>query len=195
MDEILEKKREIRDEVAELLSAFSKKELKKINRDVEDRLFEFANFMESKIVLLYANRDCEVETQNIIKRCLAQKKLVALPLFDTEKMGFKLYKVDNPDTELVESSRGVLGPDTSVCKEVPTECIDIAVIPGIAFDEKGGRIGSGGKRYDKLIPSLPITTRKVALSLECQIFPQLPLKSQDKHVDIIITEKRIIYKI
>ena len=49
--------------------------------------------------------------------------------------------------------------------------------------------------YDRLVPRLDITTRKVALTFEEQIIPQAPMESHDKHVDIIITDKRIIYKI
>jgi len=66
---------------------------------------------------------------------------------------------------------------------------------GLALDEKGGRIGSGEGYYDRFIPRLAITTRKVALALEQQIVPQIPIESHDKHVDIIITEDRVIYKI
>ena len=94
-----------------------------------------------------------------------------------------------------KTPRGVLEPITGRCKTVPIASIDIAIIPGIAFDEKGGRIGSGDGYYDRLIPRLSITTRKVALAFECQIVQQVPMESHDKHVDIIITEKRIIYKI
>jgi len=65
----------------------------------------------------------------------------------------------------------------------------------VALDEKGGRIGTGEGYYDRLIPKLPATTRKVALAFEEQILPQIPMESHDKHVDIIITQKRIIYKI
>ena len=75
------------------------------------------------------------------------------------------------------------------------ERIDIAIVPGVALDEKGGRIGSGEGFYDRLIPKLPVTTRKVSLAFECQIVQQVPMESHDKYVDIIITEKRIIYKI
>jgi 5-formyltetrahydrofolate cyclo-ligase len=63
------------------------------------------------------------------------------------------------------------------------------------MDEKGGRIGTGDGTYDRLIPDLPATTRKVGLAFEDQIIAQVPMESHDKHVDIIITEKRIIYKI
>jgi 5-formyltetrahydrofolate cyclo-ligase len=88
-----------------------------------------------------------------------------------------------------------LEPNPARCKLVPIEHIDIAIIPGIAFDEKGGRIGSGKGYYDRMIPDLAITTRKVALAFEEQVVQQIPMESHDKHVDIIITDERIIYKI
>jgi 5-formyltetrahydrofolate cyclo-ligase len=106
-----------------------------------------------------------------------------------------LMKVDNLNSSLTLGPKGVLEPKESHCKKVPIECIDIAIIPGIAFDEKGARIGSGAGFYDRLIPDLPITTRKISLAFEDQIFQQIPMESHDRHVDIIITDKRIIYKI
>jgi 5-formyltetrahydrofolate cyclo-ligase len=78
---------------------------------------------------------------------------------------------------------------------VPIDCLDIAIIPGVAMDEKGGRVGQGNGYYDRLIPDLPITTRKVGLVYELQIVSSVPLESHDKHVDIVITEDRVIYKI
>ena len=107
----------------------------------------------------------------------------------------KLMKVNNLKTNLKPGPRGILEPDPRRCKMVPIECIDIAIIPGIALDEKGSRIGIGTGSYDRLIPDLPITTRKVALAFEDQIVQQIPMEHHDKHVDIIISDKRIIYKI
>ena len=147
------------------------------------------------ISLLYLDLPYEVNTQKIIKRCLSVNKVVVLPAFVEEKRKTSLMKIDNMTTDLIPGPRGVLEPDPGRCKLVPLENIDIAIIPGIAFDEKGGRIGTGKGYYDKLIPDLSVTTRKVALSLECQILQQVPMESHDKHVDIIITEDRIIYKI
>jgi 5-formyltetrahydrofolate cyclo-ligase len=106
-----------------------------------------------------------------------------------------LMKIDDPENDLIEGPRGNLEPNPERCKAVPIDCLDIAIIPGIALDEKGGRIGSGQGYYDRLIPNLPITTRKVGLVFEDQIVPLVPQESHDKHVDIIVTEARIIYKI
>ena len=195
MEGIQEKKLEIRNEITKILDALSGSELSKKTKKIEDRLFEFANFLEANISLLYMNTRHEVKTHKIIKRCFSYQKIVVLPAFDEEKLKMRLMKVDNIETALISGPRGVLEPDPNRCKLVPVESIDIAIIPGIAFDEKGGRIGTGKGYYDGLIPELALTTRKVALVLECQIVPQIPMESHDKHVDIIITDKRIIYKI
>lgn len=195
MEEVREKKQEIRSEVQSVVDALEDKERLEIQQAIEGRLFEFANFLEARIALLYVNTEYQVKTMEIVKRAYDYSKLVVLPVFDTQKYEMTLFKVDNPDKDLVKGPRGIPEPDTSRCKSVPIECIDIAIIPGMAMDEKGGRLGSGEGYYDRLIPQLPITTRKVGLLHECQIVPAIPMESHDKHVDIIITERRIIYKI
>ena len=195
MEEIGAAKIQIREEIAKSISALSDSEIAEKTRAIEAKLFDFANFLEAKIALLYISGDYEVATENIIKRSYAYGKIVVLPAFDPVKFEMNLMKVDNFEKDLVPGPRGVLEPDASRCKIVPLERIDIAVLPGLAFDEKGARLGSGKGYYDRLIPRLAITTRKVALTFEEQIVPQIPMESHDKHVDIIITDKRIIYKI
>jgi len=195
MEEIRETKDEIRDKIAKTLVPLTENEVEEKTRGIENRLFEFANFLEASIVLLYINSTSEVNSREILKRCFDYNKIVILPAFDTTKYEMKLMKVDNLDTDLTLGPRGILEPDSSRCNVAPIECVDIAIIPGVAFDEKGGRIGSGDGYYDRLIPKLSITTRKVALAFESQIIPIVHMESHDKYVDIIITEKRIIYKI
>jgi len=195
MEEISAAKIQIRADIANTISALSESEILEKTSAIGNRLFEFANFLESKIALLYVNGNLEVQTQSIIQKSYNYNKIVVLPAFDPEGFQMKLMKVDSSEQELTPGPRGVLEPDASKCKVVPIDRIDIAIIPGLAFDEKGGRIGSGTGYYDRLIPRLDITTRKVALTFEEQIIPQVPMESHDKHVDIIITDKRIIYKI
>jgi 5-formyltetrahydrofolate cyclo-ligase len=195
MEEIREKKQEIRDEIANRIAALKPDVIAEKTKAIEDRLFEFANFLESRIALLYAPAANEVATLDIIERSFAYGKIIVLPAFDPETYQMTLMKIDVPDKDLIEGPRGNLEPNPERCKAVPIDCLDIAIIPGIALDEKGGRIGSGQGYYDRLIPNLPITTRKVGLVFEDQIVPLIPQESHDKHVDIIVTEARIIYKI
>lgn len=181
--------------VEKRLGAFSEAELAQKIKKLEDRLFDFANFVESKIILFYMPVGLEADTRGIIKRSLSKKKIVALPNFENEKIKIEIFKVDDLDTELKKGSDGRFEPDTSLCKSIPLRNIDIAIIPGAAFDEKGGRVSLDSGYYDKLIARLPITTRKIAIALEEQIVPQISMDSKSKYVDIIVTDKRVIYKI
>lgn len=195
MEEIREKKQEIRDEMTRRMQALSPEKLAEKVKAIENRLFEFANFLESRIVLLYTAAPGEVDTTGIVQRSFLYNKIIVLPAFDPNAHKTRLYKVDNLEKDLVQGPRGNLEPNPKRCKTVPLDCLDIAIVPGLAMDEKGGRIGLGKGNYDRLIPDLPITTRKVGLIFEMQILPSIPMESHDKHVDIVITDGRIIYKI
>lgn len=195
MEEIQKTKADIRKEIAAAIAKLSVGALAEKTSLIENRLFDFANFIEAKIALLYVDNQNEVSSAGIIRRAFDHNKIVVLPLVKTETKKFKLFKIDHFERDMKPGPNGILQPDPEKCRTVPIDCIDIAIIPGVAFDEKGGRIGLGVGYYDRLIPHLPVTTRKVALALEIQIIPQAPIESHDKHVDIIITDKRIIYKI
>jgi 5-formyltetrahydrofolate cyclo-ligase len=195
MEEIQKTKADIRKEIAAAIGRLSVDELAEKTSLIENRLFDFANFLEAKIALMYIENPNEVKSAEIIRRTFDQNKIVVLPLVKTDTKKFKLFKIDDFAKDLKPGQNGILQPNPAKCRTVPIDCIDIAIIPGVAFDEKGGRVGSGDGYYDRLIPHLPVTTRKVALALDYQIIPQVPIESHDKHVDIIITDKRIIYKI
>lgn len=195
MEEIQKSKADIRKEIASDIGQLSPKTLAQKTKQIEERLFDFANFLEAKIALMYLENSNEVQSKDIIRRTFDYHKIVVLPLIDNESKKFKLFKIDDFGKDLIPGESSALQPDPDKCRAVPIDCIDIALVPGLAFDEKGGRIGSGDGYYDRLIPHLPITTRKVALALDDQIIPMVPIESHDKYVDIIITDKRIIYKI
>jgi len=196
MEEIREKKQEVRDEVARKIAALSPEQIAEKTKAIENRLFEFANFLESRIVLFYTPAPNEVDTLEIIRRSSLYSKIIVLPAVGPNFRNPRLLKVDDVDKDLVPGPRGNQEPNPKRCKSVPFDCLDIAIIPGLAMDEKGGRIGTGRGSYDRLIPELPMTTRKVGLVFEAQIvLPSVPLESHDKHLDIVITEERIIYKI
>jgi 5-formyltetrahydrofolate cyclo-ligase len=195
MDEIKAAKEQIRKDIAKTIGGLTERLRAEKTRAIETRLFDFANFLEARVVLLYIAGDHEVRTQEILRRSYGYSKVVVLPAFDGERRKVTTLKVDFPEKDLQPGPRGVDEPNPARCKPVPLQKIDIAIIPGLAFDEKGSRIGSGRGYYDRFIPELPVTTRKVALALEQQILPQVPTEAHDRHVDIIITDQRIIYKI
>ncbi|MBF0117542.1 MAG: 5-formyltetrahydrofolate cyclo-ligase [Desulfobacterales bacterium] len=195
MEDIKEKKNQLRQSIIKKITSISNNELKEKYENLKEKIFDFANFVEARIALLYMSNNGEAETKSIIKKSFEYNKIVVLPIFEAERNRFTLVKVDSIDGHFKEGHRGNLEPDPKKCKIVPMDCLDIAIIPGLAFDEKGGRIGTGKGYYDKLIPKIPITTRKVGIALEEQIVTQVPMESHDKYIDIIVTDKRVIYKI
>ena len=195
MEDLKAKKSEIRRDTLAIRNSLTKKERAKKSAAIMDRLFGFANFMESRIVLFYMSHKGEVDTEPMVRKSLEIEKVVALPLVATQKKEIVPYKVNDLDQDVRPGYLGIREPIIERCKEIPSEYINLAIIPGVAFDERGGRIGHGTGCYDRFIPKLDITTRKVALAFECQIVPQIPMEPHDRYTDILITENRIIYKI
>jgi 5-formyltetrahydrofolate cyclo-ligase len=188
-------KQELRQQILSVLENLSKTERAERTQAIEARLFEFANFLEARIVMMYMAGPGEVDTHAMVQRALQYGKIVVLPSFSSDSKTVALFKVDNLENQLIEGPSGLRQPDPKRCKQVPLDVVDIAILPAIGLDEKGGRLGSGLELYDLLMPRLAPTTRKVALGFEEQIVPQIHMDSQDRFVDIIITNERTIYKI
>lgn len=181
--------------VSNRLEALSEEELTAKYNKIEHKLFEFANFMEAQLAFLYTPISSEIPTEGIIKKALQIEKGLVLPVFTDSKNSFNLYKISNYNKDLVTSEEGILEPNIDRCKKISLDEVDIAIIPGLAFDDKGGRVGFGNQYYSKLITKLPETCRKVSLAYEEQIVDQIQMESRKFTVDIIITDKRVIYKI
>jgi 5-formyltetrahydrofolate cyclo-ligase len=195
MEDIKIVKRHNVDIVAERLGNLKKQELDEKYKIIENRLFEFANFFEAQMVSLYISAENEIPTENIIKKTLAIEKGVVIPVFADAKNTIRLYKINNYSKDLIKSSKGIIKPASDRCKEIALEDVNVALIPGLVFDDKGGRIGRGDKFFTKLINRLPETCRKISVAYEEQIIDQIQMESRKTSVDIIITDKRIIYKI
>ncbi len=181
--------------VAERLKNLTKEELIAKYGKIERRLCEFANFMEAQLGSLYTPVSNEIPTEGIIKKALQIEKGIALPVFTDAKNAINIYKISNYSKDLVRNVNDILEPDIERCEKISLEEINIAIIPGLAFDDKGGRVGFGNNFFNKLITRLPETCRKVALAYEEQIVDQIHMESRKYTVDIIITDKRVIYKI
>ena len=195
MEDVKARKSEIRRSTFARRDDLSKDERSKKSAAIMERLFGFANFLEARIVLFYMSYSSEVGTEPMVRKALELEKIIALPLVDSRKKEIVPFRIENLDRDLRPGYRGIREPIRQRCKQIPVQYVNLAIIPGVAFDERGGRIGHGMGVYDRFIPRLDITTRKVALAFECQIVPQIPMEPHDRYTDIIITEKRIVYKI
>ena len=194
-DEVKKDKNYILNLIDKNLQKLSETEIKQKQKKIEDQLFNFANFRESLTAFLYTPISKEIPTHKIIKTALQVEKQIVLPVFSNKKKRISLFKITNLDKDLITNADGILEPNIETCKKISINDIDIAVIPGLAFDDKGGRIGLGLNFYNNLILKLPETCRKIAIAFEEHIVNHITMESRKFAIDIVITDKRIIYKI
>ena len=102
-------------------------------------------------------------------------------LTDMNELSVGMYKILEPKAEL----------RTLPEKKVKPEELDLVMVPGVAFDRRGGRMGHGFGYYDKLLEHARPDAPLVALAFECQLFEEIPTQSHDVYMDKIITEKAI----
>lgn len=192
MEDVKERKQKLRKEMENKLANLPVSELNVKSDRLISRLFDFANFMESESALFYFRTESVLDAMRILNHVSQLSKTIVLPCFADKRV--TLWRIENPESDIIPGPT-LFEPDIERCKAVSFDAVEIAIVPGVAFDEKGGRLGSGLGHYDRLIPKLAGTVRKVAIAFEDQIIPHVPMESNDKFVDIIITEKRTIYKI
>jgi 5-formyltetrahydrofolate cyclo-ligase len=154
-----------------------------------------ASFLNTKyyasahnILIFYPFRS-EVNTIPIIEKTLRDGKKIILPRVEGKDL--KLCFIDNIKTQLKSGVFGIMEPDMQVCREAKITEIDLAVIPGVCFDKAMNRIGYGGGFYDRLIPLLKNSVKKIALCFDLQVISCIPSQIHDRKVDLIITESKI----
>ncbi|MBF0211612.1 MAG: 5-formyltetrahydrofolate cyclo-ligase [Desulfamplus sp.] len=195
MNETKMNKKSLVNQVMERMSLLTQEAVAAKQKIIESNLLTFANFLEANLSLLYIQRGSELPTENIIRTCLDVKKGIVLPAYSESRHSITLLRINNYDSDIIKVESDTLEPDPNACKKIPLDMIDIALIPGLAFDEKGGRIGFGDGFYNRLIAKLPETTRKIAIAFEEHLVDHIPMESRKYNLDIIITDKRTIFKI
>lgn len=190
MDIRVEKK-ELRKLILAKRDSLTKDEWVIKSRAIFEHFFTLKEVTTAQNVFIFINFRSEVDTKPIIERLLEMGKNVIVPYTDIPSKRLRLFYL-NDFKELIEGSYGILEPDPSIAKEAHIKDVDLVVVPGSAFDIKGGRMGYGGGFYDRLLPSIKSGVKTIAIAFELQIVDQVPMGYYDRCVDIIVTEGRII---
>ncbi len=161
------------------------------DRMIQERLTGLAEYRRAGTVMLFASFRSEVDTGPIIRDALGRGKRVVLPRVDRTRGALRLYAVRSVD-ELVPGFMGIPEPDPQRCVEVPPGEPELVVMPGVAFDERGGRLGYGGGYYDRLLAGIRHRPVLVALAYEEQIVGEVPVSGHDVRVDKVVTDARVI---
>lgn len=145
-------------------------------------------FSDATIVLAYAGFGSEPRTDGFLQTVLRGGKTLALPRVEGRDLG--LYAVTDPQDELVPGTWGIREPRPELCERVEPRTVDFVLVPGVAFDVRGGRLGYGGGYYDRLMGELRRRPALVAGAFEVQVVERVPSEGHDVRVDIVVTEER-----
>lgn len=151
---------------------------------ISDKLFQMTEFQEAKTILFYASFDGEVETFEMIKKVQRLGKIIGLPRIEKNDRKIIPTLIKSLEDDLEIGSYGIKQPKSDSMNILREDCIDMVVVPGIAFDKKNNRLGRGGGYYDRFLGSLPPHIPTVGLAFDFQIVESLPF--QEEH-DVKVT--------
>ena len=175
-----DKKQLIRKDIAALKKKISKKSIVELSGKVCSRLVQTELFQKADCIALYYAMDDEVQTSNLIEEWSKNKK-IALPVISGENINFHAY------TGKEFLSAGALDiPEPTSTDVIPPNEIDLFIVPGIAFDRHGNRLGRGKGFYDKYLAG--IIKPMIGVCFDFQLTDAVPAEKHDIKMDMIITE-------
>ena len=155
---------------------------------IEAKVLGLQEIKKAKTVMVYVSKEGEVGTHSLIKKLLFQGKAVLVPKTDKQKRRIITGQINSFDG-LAQGEFGVLEPKTP--KRFPKNKVGLFIIPGLAFDHKGNRIGYGYGYWDRFLKGVA-TNRIVGLCFESQLVGKIVPGPEDVSVSKVVTEKRVI---
>jgi 5-formyltetrahydrofolate cyclo-ligase len=185
-------KKEIRAGLLLKRKALSPEECRFKSREMTRRLLASSEFNAAKTIHFYLATSVEAQTDEMIQEALRLKKRVVVPLLQPETNSLLLSElIGFHPSHLQPGPYGISEPKPPYRKNVDPKEVDLWVIPGVAFDDTGNRLGFGGGYYDRLLSVAK--GKKIGVAFEFQVVDRLPIEETDRPVDLIITEARTIY--
>lgn len=183
-------KKEIRSTILKKRNRMRFEEVVEKSKRIKENVFQMNEFKNAKSILFYISYDNEVNTHEMIKESLKLKKQVIVPKTDTRNHTIICSTLTKWD-DLVSGAYNILEPRQDCFNEISSDLIDLMIIPGIAFDYHGNRIGHGMGYYDRLLKKKN-NAHCLGLAFEFQIVDTISAEKHDVRVEQIVTEKRII---
>jgi len=188
MNPTFQHKKELRGQILKQRESFSPEWLNKNSAQIHSNLKSLPAFDKAKIIHTYVDWKNEVRTQSLIAELLETGKRVIVPVVDKNADQLKHSEIKSL-SDLEPGAFGIMEPKQNPETKVDIETLDVILVPGVAFDTTGHRLGYGGGYYDAFLKQT--TVLKIALGFEFQIVEKIPTREEDEKIDILVTEKRI----
>lgn len=179
----------IRREVLRKRDAMREGERDAAGRSIVEKVISLEAYHRAGVVMAYAGIGSEVGTDPFLRAVLGDGKALVLPRVNRAAQALELYEVQDLARDLEPGVWGIPEPRPSTSSPVELGAVDLALVPGVAFDRRGGRLGHGAGFYDKLLGSAGRRAPLVAGAFEVQVVERLPVEPHDVFMDLVATEK------
>jgi 5-formyltetrahydrofolate cyclo-ligase len=185
-----EEKAQLRRRVLAARDGLSEDEHAQLSAAVCARAAELPEIKAAHTIMLYASFRSEIDTAPLVDWALARGMRVCLPRIIAARR-IQAFRVTDRATDLLPGKWDIPEPREGL-PLVAAQEIDAVVVPGVLFDENGGRCGYGGGFYDSYLAGMRQGTPRVSLALELQLVDGVPCEPHDLGVDVIVTRDRVI---
>ena len=180
------KKKKLREELLEKLHSISMDEKERKVEELKSKLFSLTEYKNAKCVMFYVSKHYEVNTHKMIDETIATGKKVVVPITLKEEKILKPSELKDREKELIKGHYGIHQPHEDHIRPVPLKEVDLMVVPGLAFDKQGHRLGHGGGYYDRFLEKAPDTIFTIGLAFSFQLVDKLPTHDTDIPVNKVI---------
>jgi 5-formyltetrahydrofolate cyclo-ligase len=191
ISKIYTEKNKIRVEILKKRNALSRSEISGRSVVIQNRVINSSQYKSASTIGAYFPIGSEVRTEHIINTALNNQKVVLLPKTASDKIAFfRIFQADLSENKFIEGRFGILEPPGS--SSVLHEKIDLLIVPGIAFDNYGYRIGYGKGYYDRFFKENDFRF-SIGLGFQFQVLDsRLPHSGFDQRLDAIATERNML---
>jgi 5-formyltetrahydrofolate cyclo-ligase len=181
-DTLAARKRSLRASARAARRSLRTPERQQASTTIVARLQRLPDVRDATTILLYAAQPTEVDLGGLVRPLRSRGARTLFP----RVVGEQLDLVAAADLRTLELGyRGIREP---AGPRVGPEVVDVAIVPGVAFDPLGGRLGQGGGHYDRLLARLPERCLRIGVCFACQMVPRVPRSAHDEAVDLVVTE-------
>lgn len=185
-DNVPSKKRKLREQIKAQRAALTAEERRSRSLDAASTLMSSPTWQNAARVALFHSMDDEIETRLLIQALWKERRPVALPV--APPIGNPLvFRWVTERTPLSKSRYGAFEPDERAEQADPS-ALDLWVVPGLAFDARGARLGYGGGYYDRTLVDTNSNATVVMLCFASQQVDQVPEEPHDQRIDAVVTE-------
>ena len=189
-DRLHAEKKQMREAILAVRDAMPPAARRAASRVIIEKVCALPAYQVARTVLAYIGFGSEIDTQALIERIIADAKIAVVPRVDRATQALILHSVKSL-SELVTSKWGIREPPAEA-PVISASGIEFILMPGVAFDRSGNRLGYGRGYYDTWLLSVDPALARVAGAFSCQIVVKVPVAPHDQKIDTIITENEII---